>query len=184
MKKYNTIKRFELNKEALKDFDTLMSMNLGEVEELIVTELDKDLKILNIISLCLNIKTLVIEGNPRMDANAILTNICKPNKVTSIVIRNVKLPNEKVMKKFTNLRIISISDIRFSNIGAFINSVANPERIEGISFIGVDFAGLDIDVLKVFKNVKILNLKRLKNCRFANLCFIKELEKLTKITLK
>ena len=42
MKKYNTIKRFELNKAALKDFDTLMSMNLGEVEELIVTELDKD----------------------------------------------------------------------------------------------------------------------------------------------
>ena len=184
MKKYNTIKRFELNKAALKDFDTLMSMNLGEVEELIVTELDKDMKILNIISLCLNVKTLVIEGNPRMDVNAILTNICKPNKVTSIVIRNVKLPNEKVMKKFTNLRIISISDIRFSNIGAFINSVANPERVEGISFIGVDFAGLDIDVLKVFKNVKILNLKRLNNCRFANLCFIKELEKLTKITLK
>ena len=58
MKKNNTIKRFELNKSVLKDFDRLMSMNLGEVEELIVTEIDKDNKILNIISLCLNIKTL------------------------------------------------------------------------------------------------------------------------------
>ena len=57
MKKNNTIKRFELNKSVLKDFDRLMSMNLGEVEELIVTEIDKDNKILNIISLCLNIKT-------------------------------------------------------------------------------------------------------------------------------
>ena len=52
MKKNNTIKRFELNKSVLKDFDRLMSMNLGEVEELIVTEIDKDNKILNIISLC------------------------------------------------------------------------------------------------------------------------------------
>ena len=184
MKKSNTIKRFELNKKALKDFDSLMSMNLGEVEELIVTDIDKELKILNIISLCLNVKTLVIDGNPRIDATSILNNICKPEKVSSIVIRNVKLPSEKVMKKFTSLKIISISDIRFSDIGAFINSVPNPEKIEGISFLGVDFAGLDIDVLKVFYNVKILNLKRLKNCRFANLCFIKELKRLTKITLK
>ena len=90
MKKNNTIKRFELNKSVLKDFDRLMSMNLGEVEELIVTEIDKDNKILNIISLCLNIKTLVIDGNQRIDTSAVLHNICKPNLLESIVLRNVK----------------------------------------------------------------------------------------------
>lgn len=184
MKKNNTIKRFELNKAVLKDFDSLMSMNLGEVEELFVTELDKDLKILNIISLCLNVKTLVIDGNPRMDATSILNNICKPEMLESLVIRNVKLPSEKVMKKFVALKIISLSDIRFSNVGAFFTSIPNPDKIEGISILGVDFAGLDIDVLQIFKNVKILNLKRLKNCKFENLSYIKELKHLNKIILK
>ena len=102
MKTENSIKRFELNKKVLKDFDSLMSMNLAEVEELIVTELDKELKILNIISLCLNVKTLVIDGNQRLDATSILLNVCKPDLLESIVIRNVKLPSEKAMKKFKN----------------------------------------------------------------------------------
>lgn len=184
MKKTNTIKRFELNKKVLKDFDSLMSMNLGEVEELIVTEVDKELKILNIISLCLNVKTLVIDGNQRLDATSILNNICKPDLLEGIVIRNVKLPSEKSIKKFKSLKIISLSDIRFSNIKSFFDSITAPEKVEGISLLGVDFAGFDIDILNRFQNVKILNLKRLKNCKFENLSFIKELKYLNKIILK
>ena len=184
MKNNNSIKRFELNKAALKDFDKLMSMNLAEVEELIVTELDKDFKILNIISLCLNVKSLVIDGNQRMDTNAILMNICKPNLLESIVMRNVKLPTEKYLKKFINLRIISLSEIRFCNVENFFKSIVHPKLIEGISLMGIDFAGADISILSRFQNVKIMNLKRLKNCRFENLSFIKELPCLDKIILK
>ena len=184
MKKEKSIKRFELNRKVLKDFDSLMSMNLAEVEELIVTELDKELKILNIISLCLNVKTLVIDGNQRLDATSILLNICKPDLLESIVIRNVKLPSEKSMRKFKNLKIISLSDIRFSNVDTFFSSIIFPEKIEGLSILGVDFAGSDISILSRFKNVRILNLKRLKNCRFENLGFIKDLNSLNKIILK
>lgn len=184
MKKNNTIKRFELNKSVLKDFDRLMSMNLGEVEELIVTEIDKDNKILNIISLCLNIKTLVIDGNQRIDTNAVLHNICKPNLLESIVLRNVKLPSSKSIKKFKNLKIISLSDIRFCNVAEFFEAIESPKKIEGLSLLGIDFAGCGIDILSRFENVRILNLKRLKNCRFNNLGFIMNLNKLTKIVLK
>ena len=184
MKKNNTIKRFELNKSVLKDFDRLMSMNLGEVEELIVTEIDKDNKILNIISLCLNIKTLVIDGNQRIDTTAVLHNICKPNLLESIVLRNVKLPSTKSIKKLKNLKIISLSDIRFCNVAEFFEAIENPEKIEGLSLLGVDFAGCGIDILSRFENVRILNLKRLKNCRFNNLGFIMNLNNLTKIVLK
>ena len=184
MKKNNTIKRFELNKSVLKDFDRLMSMNLGEVEELIVTEIDKDNKILNIISLCLNIKTLVIDGNQRIDTSAVLHNICKPNLLESIVLRNVKLPSSKSIKKFKNLKIISLSDIRFCNVAEFFEAIESPEKIEGLSLLGIDFAGCGIDILSRFENVRILNLKRLKNCRFNNLGFIMNLNNLTKIVLK
>lgn len=184
MKKNNTIKRFELNKSVLKDFDRLMSMNLGEVEELIVTEIDKDNKILNIISLCLNIKTLVIDGNQRIDTSAVLHNICKPNLLESIVLRNVKLPSSKSIKKFKNLKIISLSDIRFCNVAEFFEAIESPGKIEGLSLLGIDFAGCGIDILSRFENVRILNLKRLKNCRFNNLGFIMDLNNLTKIVLK
>ena len=105
--KSNSIKRFKLNKAALKDFDKLMSMNLAEVEELIVTEIDQGFKILNIISLCLNIRTLVIEGNQRLDTSAVLNHVCKPDLLECIILRNVKLPNEKSMSKFKNIKIIS-----------------------------------------------------------------------------
>lgn len=184
MKKNNTIKRFELNKSVLKDFDRLMSMNLGEVEELIVTEIDKDNKILNIISLCLNIKTLVIDGNQRIDTSAVLHNICKPNLLESIVLRNVKLPSSKSIKKFKNLKIISLSDIRFCNVAEFFEAIESPEKIEGLSLLDIDFAGCGIDILSRFENVRILNLKRLKKCRFNNLGFIMNLNNLTKIVLK
>ena len=58
--KEENLKKFELNKSILKDFDVLMSLRLDFVEELIVTELDSESKLLNIIGLCLNVKTLVI----------------------------------------------------------------------------------------------------------------------------
>ena len=182
--KSNSIKRFKLNKAALKDFDKLMSMNLAEVEELIVTEIDQGFKILNIISLCLNIRTLVIEGNQRLDTSAVLNHVCKPDLLECIILRNVKLPNEKSMSKFKNIKIISLSDIRYSKISEFFDSIVNFKKIEGLSLIGVDFGGESFNIISRFLNIKMLNLKKLKNCRFDNLEFLRELPSLKKIVLK
>ena len=182
--KSNSIKRFKLNKAALKDFDKLMSMNLAEVEELIVTEIDQGFKILNIISLCLNIRTLVIEGNQRLDTSAVLNHVCKPDLLECIILRNVKLPNERAMSKFKNIKIISLSDIRYSKISEFFDSIVNFKKIEGLSLIGVDFGGESFNIISRFLNIKMLNLKKLKNCRFDNLEFLRELPSLKKIVLK
>ena len=182
--KSNSIKRFKLNKAALKDFDKLMSMNLAEVEELIVTEVDQGFKILNIISLCLNIRTIVIEGNQRLDTSAILNHVCKPDLLECIILRNVKLPNEKAMSKFKNIKIISLSDIRYCKISDFFDSIVNFKKIEGLSLIGVDFGGESFNIISRFPNIKMLNLKKLKNCRFDNLEFLRELPSLKKIVLK
>lgn len=180
----NTIKKFELNKNVLKDFDSLMSKNLGEIEELTITEVDSNSKILNIISLCLNVKTITIDANPRVDTTAVLNNICKPDMVETIILRNVKIPSERVMKKFINLRLISLSEIRFNKVGDYFNSIVNPRKIEAISLLGVDFAGEDISILEKFSKVRYLTLKRLNNCRFAGLNFLKELSDLKRIVLK
>lgn len=180
----NTIKKFELNKNVLKDFDSLMSKNLGEIEELTITEVDSNSKILNIISLCLNVKTITIDANPRVDTTAVLNNICKPDMVESIILRNVKIPSERIMKKFINLRLISLSEIRFNKVGDFLSSIVNPRKIEAISLLGVDFAGEDINILEKFSKVRYLTLKRLNNCRFAGLSFLKELSSLKRIILK
>ena len=59
-KELESLKKFEINNNILKDFDKLMSMQLNEVEELRVTEIDNNSKLLNIISLCINIKTFYI----------------------------------------------------------------------------------------------------------------------------
>ena len=66
------LKKFKLNNSVLKDFDALMSMHLDKVEELTVSEIDADSKLLNIIGLCINIKTLIIEGDQRINTNNVI----------------------------------------------------------------------------------------------------------------
>ena len=54
-------KKFELNTKILDNFDKIMATNLHEIEELKITALDQGSKLLNIISLCANVKTLIIQ---------------------------------------------------------------------------------------------------------------------------
>jgi len=113
------IKKFELNTNVLNNFDNIMSTKLDEIEELKITGLDQGSKLLNIISLCANIKTLVIEGDQRIDSDKVLANIFKPELLENLVLNNVKIPTQNSLKKYENLKMISLNGIRFSNIKEF-----------------------------------------------------------------
>ena len=141
-------KKFEINKNSLREFDKIMETNLGEIETLVVTEIDKDFKVLNLVSLCLNIKTLIIDSNQTTDTSKVLMRVCKPELLKSLILRNVKLPSEKAISRFENLKMISLTDIRFNSIKNFFNSIPSPEKIEGISLINVDFERESIDIIK------------------------------------
>ena len=65
-------KKFELNTKKLDNFDKIMSVKLDEIEELKVTSSDNSSKLLNVISLCSNLKTLIIEGDRRINLDKIL----------------------------------------------------------------------------------------------------------------
>jgi len=113
------IKKIKLNTNVLNNFDNIMSTKLDEIEELKITGLDQGSKLLNIISLCANIKTLVIEGDQRIDSDKVLANIFKPELLENLVLNNVKIPTQNSLKKYENLKMISLNGIRFSNIKEF-----------------------------------------------------------------
>ena len=179
-----SLKKFKLNKAALKDFDGLLSQHLDEVEDLTVTELDTKNKILNIISLCLNVKILTIDANTRTDTSAILNSLCKPEKLTMLILKNVKLPDSQAMERYKNLKFISLHNVGFTSIKSFIDTIKNPKKIEGISLKDVDFAGENFDILSVFENVKIVTINNMKNVQFTELEFFDKAKKLEKIIFK
>ena len=177
-------KKIEINNNSLREFDKIMETNLGEIETLVVSEIDKDYKVLNLISLCLNIKTLIIDSNQTIDTSKVLMRVCKPEMLKSLILRNVKLPSEKAMGKFNNLKMISLSDIRFNSIKNFFESISHPEKIEGISLINVDFEGESINLIGIFNNIKLINLKGLTNVNTERIDFIYNCEFIKKIVMK
>lgn len=118
--KEKQIKKFELNTKLLDNFDAIMATKLDEIDELKITGLDKGSKLLNIISLCANVKTLIIEGDPRISSDKILSNIFKPEKLENLVLNNVKIPTVDSLKRYENLKMISLNDIRFCPIKEFL----------------------------------------------------------------
>ena len=179
-----SLKKFKLNKAVLKDFDGLLSQHLDEVEDLTVTELDTKNKILNVISLCLNVKILTIDANTRTDTSAILNSLCKPEKLTMLILKNVKLPDSQAMERYKNLKFISLHNVGFTSIKSFLDTIKNPKKIEGISLKDVDFAGENFDILSVFENVKIVTINNMKNVQFTELEFFDKAKKLEKIIFK
>ena len=73
MKEY--LRKFELNNAVLEDFDSLMEKHLDQIEELVISEIDPKSKLLNIVGLCINIKTIIIEGDQRTNVNAIIVSL-------------------------------------------------------------------------------------------------------------
>ena len=179
-----SLKKFKLNKAALKDFDGLLSQHLDEVEDLTVTELDTKNKILNVISLCLNVKILTIDASTRTDTSAILNSLCKPEKLTMLILKNVKLPDSQAMERYKNLKFISLHNVGFTSIKSFLDTIKNPKKVEGISLKDVDFAGENFDILSIFENVKIVTISNMKNVQFTELEFFDKAKKLEKIIFK
>jgi hypothetical protein len=174
----NELKSFKLNNSALEDFDKLMSYHLDQVEELVIDEISLNSKLYNIISLCINVKTLKISGDMRVDVNKIMFNICKPDKVETLILNNVKLPTTKAFEKYTSLSILSLNNIKFSDLQTFFNKIPNKEKVIALNLTNVDFGKKSITMCKIFENLKYLNIDGLINCKFDDFSFLYENEKL------
>ena len=178
------LRKFELNNTVLEDFDSLMEKHLDQIEELIISEIDPKSKLLNIVGLCINIKTLIIEGDQRTNVNAIIANICKPELLQNLILDNVKIPSNFSFKKLTNLRMISLNNIRFCSVRSCLDVIVNPEKIEALNFEQVDFAKNSIEIISKFQNLKYLNLTKVFNCKLDNLNFLEEMTELEKINIE
>ena len=179
-----TLKKFELNNAVLEDFDALMSKHLDQIEELTISEIDAKSKLLNIVGLCINIKTLIIEGDERTNTNNIIANICKPELIQNLILNGVKIPSTFSFKKLTSLRMISLNNIRGYSAKTAIDQIVNPERIEALNFDNVDFAKASLECIKQFKNLRYLNLIKVKNCKLDNLAFLEDMSYLEKINIE
>ena len=179
------IKKFELNTKILKNFDDIMSMKLDKVEELKITELDNGSKLINIVSLCANLKTLIVEGDQRINSDRIIRNIFKADTLENLVLNNVKLPKTTSLKKCKNLRKISLNSIRGFDIKDFLqNGIINKRNLDTLSISNSDMLNASIEFLKEFSELKNLELNNLLNCKFENLSFIQTNNRLLKLTLK
>lgn len=183
MKEKNT-KKLELNTKKLDNFDKIMSIKLDEIEELKITTTDNSSKLLNIISLCANVKTIIIEGDQRINSDKILANIFKPQQLENLVLNNVKLPTSKVLQKFSGLKMISLNDIRFCNIKDFFEcGFANPENIETINIFNTDMMNISTEILQKFSNIKYLSIKNVTNFNFDKIGFLKDNKNILKIEI-
>lgn len=182
MKEY--LRKFELNNAVLEDFDSLMEKHLDQIEELVISEIDPKSKLLNIVGLCINIKTIIIEGDQRTNVNAIIANICKPELLQNLILDNVKIPSNFSFKKLTNLKMVSLNNIRFCSVKSCLEQIVNPEKIEALNFDKVDFAKASVEIVSGFKNLKYLNLTNVVNCRLDNLDFFDKMPNLEKINIE
>lgn len=178
------LRKFELNNTVLEDFDSLMEKHLDQIEELVISEIDPKSKLLNIVGLCINVKTLIIEGDQRTNVNSIIANICKPELLQNLILDSVKIPSNFSFKKLTNLKMISLNNIRFCSVRSCLDEIINPEKIEALNFDQVDFTKNSIEIISKFKNLKYLNLTKVLNCKLDNLEFLEEMPKLEKINIE
>ncbi len=180
----NSIKNFKLDSTILNDFDKLMEMHLDYVENLTICNIRNDSKIFNIVGLCINVKTLIIEGDQMLNVNSVLQNICKPDKLEKIIFNGTKLPTSQVIKKFSNIKMVSLNNIRFCDVKGFLKDLANPELIEAITLDNVDLAKNSLGDLDIFTNLKVLNILHLENFSFAKIDKILENEKIQRINIE
>lgn len=178
------LKKFELNNKVLEDFDDLMSKHLDQIEELVISEIDAKSKLLNIVGLCINVKTLIIEGDQRTNVNAIIANICKPELIENLILNGVKIPSGFSFKKLISLKMISLNNIRYCPVKNCLDEIVNPEKIEALNFEQVDFAKSSISILEKFKNLKYLNLIKVQNCKLDKLDFLCEMAQLERINIE
>ena len=174
------LKSLQLNNRSLEEFDQLMNYHLDKIEELEIDEININSKLYNLISLCTNLKQLVVKGDLRSDVNKIFFNICNPENIETLILESVKLPTNKVFTKFSNLSTISLNNINFSDLIGFLNKIPNPEKVVALNLTNVDFGKRPISICNRFENLKYLNLDNIKNCVFDSFDFIYESKKMSR----
>lgn len=125
---------FELNTKMLDNFEKIMSTKLDEIEELKVTQLDKSSKLLNIISLCANVKTLILEGDTRLNCEKILANIFKPEKLENLIFNRVKLPSIDSLKRYQNLKMMTLKNIQYGCVKEFLERNNETRKVRNYSY--------------------------------------------------
>ena len=179
-----TSKKFKLDNNVFKDFDSLMAKHLDTVEELTVSFIENNSKIFNIISLFTNIKTLIIEGDARLNVSSVLISICKPYLLENLILEGVKLPNKTSMKKLINLKMISLNNIGYCDIKAFFDSIEKPDKIRAITLNSICLYKNSINILKVFKELEIINLIKIENGCLRDLEFLLENRNLRRVNIE
>ena len=174
------LKKLQLNNKSLEEFDKLMDCHLDKIEELEINEVSINSKLYNLISLCTNLKQLVIKGDLRSDVNKVFFNICNPENIETIILDSVKLPTNKAFSKFSNISTISLNNINFSDLFGFFNRIVSPEKIIALNLTNVDFVKRPISICEKFENLKYLNLDNIKNCIFDDFSFIFENKKISR----
>ena len=179
-----TLKKFKLDKNVFKNFDDIMAMHLDTVEELTVSFIENNSKIFNIISLFTKVKTLIIEGDNRLNVGGILTSLCKPYILENLILEGVKLPNKVSMKKLINLKMVSLNNIAYCDIKEFFDSIQKPDKIRAITLNSICLYKNSINILKVFKGLEIINLIKIENGCLKNLDFLLENRNLKKVNIE
>ena len=176
------IKELELNNKVLNDFDSIMNLHLDKIEELKITSMSNNSKFYNIIGLCINLKTLKIEGDLKINTNNIISNVFNPNTIENIVFDGVRLPTLKIISKFTNLKSITLNNIKFSSIKGFLNNVEKG-NVETLILNNTDFCRAPISIVSDFLKIKYLEIKNCENCKFDNFDFLAKNRYLDKVIL-
>ena len=175
------LKKFELNNKILNDFDNLMEYHLDTVEELSIKEAFTNSKLYNIVSLCTNLKTMIIMGDLRVDVNKIISNVCKPELLENLILDSVKLPTTKNFSKFTNLKTISLINITFSNVYSMFDKIPEKEKITAINLSNVDMGKKSISICSLFPNLRYFNIDSLINCKFDDFSFLSSNTKIKRV---
>jgi len=183
MEEKNNIKKFELNMKVIDNFEEAMSTSLDEIEELKVTSLDAKSKLLNILSLCSNLKTLIIEADQRLNCDKVMQNVFKPELLENLYLTNVKLPSSKVLKRYSNLKTISLNNIRFCNVKDFFSGIVNPEKIENMTILNSDMANSDTQILEKYSNLSRLYINNVINFNLNDLRILRDNAKISKIEI-
>ena len=176
--KFEDLKSFELNNEVLKDFDRLMGMHLDLVEELVFNEPNPVSKLFNIVSLCINVKKLVIKGNSSLNVNSVFSNICKPEKLEEIKFVNVDFPNAYITKKLVGLKIVKMRGLERGKVKEFLSNIPNKDIIEKISIKDSVLEMTSNEIFKDFKNVREIILINVKNLNLTHCDALEGLNKL------
>jgi len=180
----DNLKKFELNNSVLRDFDTIMSLRLDFVKELVVTEVDSEYKLLNIVGLCTTLKTLEIQNNQRINTDNVISSIRKPELLENLILNDVKLPSESSLRKLTNLKTILLTNIRFAHVEKLLSQITDPDKITEVSLCDMDYGKGSLNVLKRFENLQFVNLDNINNCRWDKMEFALENVNLQKLDIK